>query len=86
MHKFKFVAHSGELAKGPGFHFTRQIASMEFHRSLADAKVCSNLLANAAAHDVNQDFTFPRGQGFEAFTKVTQGRLFLAPGVIFLEA
>jgi hypothetical protein len=28
--------HSAELAKRPGFHLARQIASMDFHRRLAD--------------------------------------------------
>jgi hypothetical protein len=60
LHQLKLVRHSGELAQRPGFHLARQITAMDFHRSLADAKISGNLLAEAAAHDVDHNFTFSR--------------------------
>src|SRR3984885_15894092 len=84
--QFELVGHPAELGKRTRLHFAHQPAAVNLYRSFSNTQVACNLLAKAAADDLNHDIALPGTQRCEALRESDQDLPVLPRGTVTSEA
>src|ERR1700722_20016228 len=85
-YELELIRHPAERRQRTGLHLVHQTAAMHFHSRFGDADVTGNLLAEAAARDLDHDLAFPGAQRAEARLELGQCLLALATRTIASKA
>src|ERR1700722_3481952 len=85
-YQLELIRHPAERRQRTGLHLVHQTTAMHFHSRLGDADVAGNLLAEAAARDLNHDLAFPGAQRAKACLELGQCLLALPTRTIASEA